>query len=262
MRNIFEIKSNAYGLLSVVTLVAFATLAMARPGIAQQAEPVFDARQSEAIEKLVRDYLLEHPEVLIEALRAYEQRQQAAEAERLRAAILAEAAALKDDPDAPVIGNPEGDVTLVEFFDYRCPYCKRASGTVIQLMEEDPELRVVMKEFPILSQESVRAARIALAAGRQGKYESFHFALMENGGSFSDAEIFAVAESVGLDEARLRADMQDPAIEAALRRTNALAERLGVTGTPAFIVGDTLIPGAVGIDQLRALVAETRAEQS
>ena len=237
-------------------------LAAPLPGLAQDAAPVFDAKQNEAIESVVREYLLQHPEVLVEALQSYERRQQEAEAQRQRSAVLAEAAALEADPDAPVLGNPEGDVTLVEFFDYRCPYCKRASGTLVQLMQEDPELRVVMKEFPILSQESVQAARAALAAVRQGKYQDFHFSLMENGGSFSDGEIFAVAESVGLDAARLRADMRDPAIESALRRNHALAERIGVTGTPAFVIGDTVVPGAVGLDQLRAMIAEARAKQS
>lgn len=223
---------------------------------------MFNAEESKAIEDLVRNYLLDHPEVLIQALQSYEQRQQAAEAERQRQAILAEVEALSRDPDDPVIGNPDGDVTLVEFFDYRCPYCKRVSGTLVQLMEEDPKLRVVMKEFPILSQESVQAARAGLAAARQGKYHSFHFALMDKGGSFSDQEIFAVAQSVGLDVERLRADMQDPAIESTLRRVHRLAGKLGISGTPAFVIGDTLVPGAVGLEQLRALVAEARAQQS
>jgi protein-disulfide isomerase len=247
---------------SAMLAVAAALAAAPHTALAQDSAPAIDAEQREAIETVVRDYLLEHPEVLVEALQAYEQRQQAAQAERQRQAIVAEAAALTQDPDAPVLGNPDGDVTLVEFFDYRCPYCKRVSGPLAQLLEEDPKLRLVMKEFPILSQESVQAARAALAATRQGKYEDFHFALMENGGSYTDDEIMAVAQSVGLDEERLRADMQDPRIEAALRRTHALAERIGITGTPAFIIGDRLIPGAVGIDEFRAIIAETRAKRS
>src|SRR5690606_16749914 len=148
----------------------------------------------------------------------------------------------------PVIGNPAGDVTLVEFFDYRCPYCKRASATLAQLVEEDPKLRVVMKEFPILSQESVQAARAALAARQQGKYEAFHFALMQGGGGFSDEEILLVAEQVGLDTGALQQAMRDPAVEALLRDVNGLAGELGITGTLAFVIGDTLIPGAVGIE--------------
>ncbi|MGF1591645.1 MAG: DsbA family protein [Kiloniellaceae bacterium] len=215
---------------------------------------------AEATQALLRRYILDNPEVVVQALQSYEQRQQALQADRLRATLVAEAAALNDDPDAPVIGNPEGDITVVEFFDYRCPYCKRATATLAQLLQEDSDLRLVMKEFPILSQESVQAARAALAAVRQDRYEAFHFALMENGGGFTDEEILAVAEAVGLDAARLLADMQDPAIEAALRRNHALAERIGITGTPAFIIGDTLVPGAISIEELRARIAEARAK--
>lgn len=247
--------------LGLAALLAFGMLAGA-PAAQAQEKPPFDAAESEAIEAVVKQYLLDHPEVLVEALHLYEQRQQAAEAERRKAALVAEAEALTEDPAAPVIGNPEGDVTLVEFFDYRCPYCKQMTETLAQLIEEDPNLRLVMKEYPILSQESLNAARAALAAQRQGKYEAFHFALMEGGGGFTDDEIMAVAESVGLDVAQLQADMQDAEIEAALRRNHSLAERVGVSGTPAFIVGDTLLPGATSLEQLRALIAAARAKAS
>jgi len=244
--------------LGAAMLVAAALLFGAAQTRAQDAGATFDEKQREEIEELVRQYLLEHPEVLVEALQAHEARQREAEAEQQRQAIVAEAATLKEDPAAPVLGNPEGDVTLVEFFDYRCPYCKRVTGALAQLLKEDPQLRLVMKEFPILSQESVQAARAALAAERQGKYEAFHFALMENGGDFTDEEIMALAESVGLDTAQLKADMGDPAIESALRDNHALAERIGITGTPAFVIGDRLVPGAISLDQMRSLVAAAR----
>ena len=201
--------------LSTALLLAFAGIAAAPAARAQEKPSVFDAEQSEAIGELVRQYILDHPEVLLEALQIYEQRQQAA-----------------------------------------------AADTLAQLIEEDPNLRLVMKEFPILSAESLMAARAALAAQNQGKYESFHFALMEGGGGFTEDEIMAVADSVGLDVAQLQADMQDPEIEAALRRNNSLAERIGVTGTPAFVVGDTLLTGATSLEQLRALIAEARAKAS
>jgi protein-disulfide isomerase len=259
--NILKSKALLWG-LAILLLAASLAMTAPRAGLADDPAAVFDAKQSEAIETVVRQYLLAHPEVLIEALQAYEQNQKLAETAQQRAAIVAEAKAPKEDPDAPVLGNPAGDVTLVEFFDYRCPYCKRLTGEIARLIEGDSNIRLVMKEFPILSQESVQAARAALAAQRQGKYEAFHFALMENGGTMTDDEIMAVAESVGLDEAQLRSDMQDPAIEAALRNNHALAEKLNITGTPAIVLGDTLIPGAVGLDQLRAMIAEARAKAS
>jgi protein-disulfide isomerase len=239
--------------------LALGLAAAPQAGSAQDAQPPFDATQSEAIEALVRQYILEHPEVVVEALQRYEQQQRAAEAERQAAAIVALADQLSADPRDPVIGNPDGDVTLVEFFDYRCGFCKRMTGVLTQLVDEDPNLRVVMKEFPILSRESGQAARAALAGLRQGKYEAFHFALME-GGALTDDEILVIAASVGLDTDELQDAMQDPAIGAALRDNLALAEKIGITGTPAFIVGNTLVPGAVSIEELRAKIAAARAK--
>lgn len=262
MARINRLKINAFFWGSAVLALTVSMTSAPPAGLAQETSPVLDAEQSEAIEGLVRQYLLDHPEVIVEALQAYEQRRQAEEAARQREALAAEADALFKDPDSPVIGNPGGDVTLVEFFDYRCTYCKRMTDVLAQLIDDDPKLRVVMKEFPILSEESMMAARAALAAARQGKYESFHFALMEKGGALTEDEIMAIAESVGLDEARLRTDMADPQIEAALRRNYATAERIGVSGTPAFIVGDTMLPGAVPLEQLKAIIAEARAKSS
>ncbi|WP_420347267.1 DsbA family protein [Pelagibius sp.] len=218
--------------------------------------------QTEAVRALLRDYLIENPEIVVEALQVYEQRQQAAEAERRQAALVAQRSTLNDDPGSPVLGNPEGDVTIVEFFDYRCPYCKSIATAIRDLVAEDPNIRLVMKEFPILSQESVDAARAALAAERQGLYEDFHFALMERGGSMSEPEVMAVAESVGLDLERLRADMRAPEIEEALRRNYAVGDAIGITGTPAMVIGNTVVPGLVSIDRLRELVAQARAEAS
>jgi protein-disulfide isomerase len=244
---------------AVALALALGLAAAPQAGSAQDAQPPFDATQSEAIEALVRQYILEHPEVVVEALHRYEQQQQAAEAKRQAAAIVALADQLTADPRDPVIGNPDGDVTLVEFFDYRCGFCKRMTGVLTQLVDEDPNLRVVMKEFPILSRESGQAARAALAGLRQGKYEAFHFALME-GGALTDDEILAIAASVGLDTDELQDAMQDPAIGVALRDNLALAEKIGITGTPAFIVGNTLVPGAVSIEELRAKIAAARAK--
>jgi protein-disulfide isomerase len=254
------LKQNGF-LHTAATLTLVAGLAAApRMVAAQDARPAFDATQTEALEALVKQYILDHPEVVVEALHNYDQQQQAAESERQQAALASLAGQLTADPLDPVLGNPAGDVTLVEFFDYRCPYCKRMTDTLAQLIEEDPQLRVVMKEFPILSRESVEASRAAMAALRQGKYADFHFALMGNGGGFTEEEILAVAESVGLDTGQLQSAMQDPQIEAVLRNNHALAEKIGITGTPAFVIGDTMIPSAVGIEQLRAKIAEARAK--
>ena len=222
----------------------------------------FSADQAQGIERIVRDYLLANPEVLVEALTAYQRQQKLAEAQLREQAIAQRDRELAQDPATPVIGNPEGDVVMVEFFDYRCPYCKTVARMVRDEVANDGNVRLVMKEFPILGPQSVQAARAALAAAMQDKYEAFHFALMTQPGDMSDAHIDTVAGMVGLDVPRLRRDMELPEIEEALGRNIALAEAIGIRGTPAFIVGKTLVPGAIDAEALQKLIAEARAQAS
>lgn len=245
---------------SILLALALALAAAAGPVTAQeQSHPGgFSGAQVEGIEQLIRQYLLEHPEVLIESLTAYQQQQQQAEANRQKEALREQRAALERDPDAPVLGNPEGDVTIVEFFDYRCPYCRRVSDTVRNTVEQDGRIRLVMKEFPILGPQSVQAARAALASVRQGKYEEFHYALMTETGDMSDAFIRSVARDVGLDVEKLEEDMKDPAIEEMLARNYAQARSLEINGTPAFVIGDSLVPGAIDAATLKRLVRQAR----
>lgn len=165
------------------------------------------------------------------------------------------------DPTSPVGWNDDGDITIVEFFDYQCPYCKAVVPTLAQLKKEDEGIRYVYKEWPILGPVSEVAARAALAAEQQGRYEPFHEALMSLPGKFKEADIMKVAESVGLDVARLRRDMIAPEIQEALARTRALATALGITGTPAFIIGDNIVPGAVDINRLKALIKQAREQR-
>ncbi|WP_421708073.1 DsbA family protein [Algihabitans sp.] len=216
-----------------------------------------DAERAE-VRALVRETLMENPEILIEALQLFEQQQLQAEAERQSQALAAHKAALENDPTAPVIGNPEGDVVVVEFFDYNCPYCRRVAEPLRQAIEADGNLKVVMKEWPILGPESYFAARAALAAQEQGRYEAFHFALMERAGRLTEEQVLAVAESLDLDMARLQADMRSSDIDAALQRTYDLAEALGISGTPAFVVGEEILPGAVTMSRLQQAVAQAR----
>jgi protein-disulfide isomerase len=235
----------------------FALLALLFALPAGAAEP-FTPEQEEAIGRLVRDYLHRHPEAIIEALQAGEARLKAEAAEKTKTALATKRRELEADPGSPVLGNPNGDVTLVEFFDYRCPYCKQVSPALQALAAEDKQLRIVMKELPILGKDSVTAARAALAAERQGKYGAFHHALMGLKGKLSDEAIYRTAASVGLDVDRLEADMNRPEIEAQLRATLDLAQALEVRGTPAFVVGGELIPGAVDVATLRRKIAEAR----
>ena len=245
-------------------LLVAATLLAAGPALAQEQTKAaeFDPAQESAIRKIVRDYLVTHPEVLIEALQVYQTREKAAAAERKRAALKAHSGALNGSPDDPVIGNPEGDVVVVEFFDYRCPYCVKVAEPLREAVKADGNIRLVMKEFPILGPDSQFAARAALASARQGLYESFHFALMSVHGKLDQTAVMTMARGVGLDVEQLKRDMQSPEIDAILRRNFQLAEILEITGTPAFVIGDEIVPGAIDMQTLKAKVAEARNESS
>jgi protein-disulfide isomerase len=210
------------------------------------------------IEKIVRDYLMREPEVIYEALQELQRRQQVAEIERRKAAIAGNEALLFDDPETPFSGDADAEVTLVEFFDYRCTYCRRVVGAMQALLESEDDLKIVFKDLPVLGEDSVRAARAALASRKQDRYVPFHFALMQ-ANDLSHAGIMAIASEVGLDPGQLAEDMQDPAIQKAIDANYALADQLGIDGTPAFVIGDQLIPGAIGEAQLKQLIEKERA---
>lgn len=225
----------------------------------KQAAPTFPPSQVQAIEDIVRAYLLEHPEIIVESVRRLEERDRAAAEQRRQDAVAAKRDALIADPDSPVLGNPSGDVTIVEFFDYNCPYCRGVAEKLRQTVTKDGNIRLVMKEFPILGPDSLTAARAALAAAKQGKYSAFHFALMSRAGNLNEEVVLDVARDLGLDVERLRQDMHDTQIDDILQRNYELAEALEIGGTPAFVVGEALVPGAVDMDALMRLVEEARA---
>jgi protein-disulfide isomerase len=212
----------------------------------------------EQVEKIVREYLMREPEVVYQALEELQRRQAEAAAARQHAAIVENRSELLDDSASPVGGNPDGDVTLVEFFDYRCAYCRRVVSSMRALLDEDRELRVVFKELPVLGPDSERAARAALASRRQGGYVPFHFALMA-AEDLSPRGIRAAAEAVGLNADRLEVDMASPEVNAAIEANFALAEELGIEGTPAFVIGTKLVPGAVDRARLEQLIREARS---
>jgi protein-disulfide isomerase len=221
------------------------------------AEPL-SADQKKAVEQVIHDYLLQHPDVLMEALQAAREKSEQEAVEQARRVIAEKRTVLLADPNSPVGGNAQGDVTIVEFFDYRCPYCKQVEPSLEALLKEDRKLRIVYKEFPILGPESVVATRAALAARRQGKYDAFHHAMMSQKGQINEAEVMRIAASIGLDAAKLKSDMAAGEIDDLIKRNYDLAEALDIQGTPAFIVGDTLAPGAATIETLRKLIAAAR----
>jgi protein-disulfide isomerase len=216
------------------------------------------ATQREAIEGVIHDYLMKNPDVLIEALRNAEDKLNH-EADAKATKVLSDRASeIFDDPATPVGGNPKGDVNIVEFFDYRCPYCKQVLPTLQTVLKEDHQLRFVYKEFPVLGPASVVAAHAALAAQRQGKYEAFHTAMMATKGQITEDTVYKVAGSVGLDVDRLKQDMAAPEIDRELKANMALAEELNIRGTPGFIVGTKIVPGALDLDALKNMIAEAR----
>ncbi|MGE5145242.1 MAG: DsbA family protein [Candidatus Eiseniibacteriota bacterium] len=245
-------------ILSLIAVMAVAGFALAGPAAAADASKTFTPDQEQAIRDVVRDYLVKHPEVLMEALQALQEKQQAAEKDLRQKALAEHRQALIADPASPVAGNPKGNVTVVEFFDYRCPYCKSVSDRLFDTIKADGNVRFVLKEFPILGPASVFASKAALAARKQGKYIEFHQALMAVRGNLDDGVVMSVAKSVGLDTKKLRDEMDGRDIAESLENNMKLAQALKIDGTPAFVVGDQLVPGAISTDALKQLIDQTR----
>ncbi|HKJ73924.1 MAG TPA: DsbA family protein [Alphaproteobacteria bacterium] len=222
------------------------------PSTPTTAADEFSPAQKNEIGNIIRSYLLKNPEVIEEAVQVLQDR-------RVSKAIQSHWDEIINPKDAFIAGNPKGDATVVEFFDYRCPYCKQVQPSVVKLRKADPKLRVVYREFPILSEESVVAAHAAIAARKQGKYLQFHDAMMAARGDFSTDMIMSIAKKVGLDTDKLKKDMKDPAVDDIIARTRKLGEEIGINGTPGFIFGKKLVPGAVTYDEMLSLVADARS---
>lgn len=215
----------------------------------------------DVFQRQVRHYLVNNPEVIVEAMQRFEARRIAAEQGEMRSVIAEWEAELLRDPASPVGGNPKGDVTLVEFSDYNCPYCRRVAPLLAEAEASDPKLRIVYKEIPILGSNSQYAAKAALAAHRQDRYVAFHRALMDAKGIAAEGLVLAIAAKIGLDVARLKSDIEDPSIQAAIDRNLALARTLRITGTPSFVVGGEIARGAIDLERMRALIVQARAAE-
>jgi protein-disulfide isomerase len=216
------------------------------------------ASQRQQVEAIIHDYLLQHPDVLIAALRHAEEKLHQDDETKSSQAVLDHHREIFSDPSTPVGGNPRGDETIVEFFDYRCPYCKQVEPSLEAMLKQDPNLRLVYKEFPILGPVSVTAAHAALAAQRQGRYDAFHAAMMEAHGNITDDTVYRIAASVGLNVDELKSDMASPEFARQIKDNLKLADVLDIRGTPAFVIGDKVVPGAADIDTLKSMVADAR----
>lgn len=211
------------------------------------------------IKRLALEAILENPEIVMQAVDILRARDAEAAEAAAQATLSEGRVALEQDPNAPVLGNPDGDVTIVEFFDYNCPYCKRAGEQVNEALGQDTGIRVVMREWPILGEGSVWAARAALASRAQGMYPEFHEALMTARSRLGETTVLKIAEDVGLDLDKLRADMDAPEVTAHIETSMQLASQLGFSGTPSFVVGETLAPGLITSVQLLEMVEDMRA---
>ena len=214
-----------------------------------------------AMGKSIRAYLLANPEVLVEAMQELERKQDSQRDATAQKVIQEKQAELFRDADSPTAGNPGGDVVIVEFNDYQCPYCKRTHQAMKSVVGADGKVKVIYKDLPILGDASKIAALAALAAVRQGKHQALHNALMEYSGRLDRDKILEIAASVGLDRAQLEKDMEDPKLKEIIERNLALATALGVRGTPAFVIGKQFVPGAIDAAALRQLIAEARKSQ-
>jgi protein-disulfide isomerase len=241
-----------------------APIAIAQTPAAQPAAPAaagpFSAEQKAAIEKIVKEYFLNNPEAFLEIQTALESKMEKIQADKFKAVLQESSKEIYRRAESPVAGNPNGDITVVEFFDYNCGYCKRAFSDMAKLVEKDSKVRLVLKELPILSKGSEEGARVALAAKLQGKYWEAHRALLALRGEINEQTALKAVEKIGLDMAKLKKDLDAPEVKAEIAMVRGLAQRLGVQGTPHFLVGDRAIPGAPQnlLEQVSGHIAELR----
>ncbi len=250
----------AWTALLLLVLIAGAAWFAFDPGFrwGQKSPRLLASMPKDEFEQRVRSYLLDHPEVIIESVNRMEARQRASAEAELETIVESRADELFRDANTPVGGNPNGDVTLVEFFDYNCPYCRQMVPVMMQAETADPQLRIVYKEFPILGPNSTLAAKAALAAHKQGKYLAFHRALYQVRGTVDASKVTEVAATVGLDVDRLKADMEDPTIAALIEKNLALARALRIEGTPGFAAGNQILRGAIDLKALQGFIQEAR----
>jgi protein-disulfide isomerase len=244
-----------------LSLLSAAVLAAAGFGLIATPAGALSDKDRPEIEAIIKDYLVKHPEVLGEALEALQQKQESQAASAQGATIAANKNVIFNSPLAATYGNPNGDVTLVEFFDYNCGYCKHALNDVMRLVSEDPNLKVVFKEFPILAPSSEIAAKIAVAVRMQdksGKYIEFHKRLLANRGEATKERALAAAKEAGFDTARIQKDMESDEVKKALVESKAIAQALNINGTPTFILGNEMVVGAESYDKLKNKIASVR----
>jgi protein-disulfide isomerase len=243
---------------AAIWIVLFSAMMLGLFPAANAAE--FNDGQRQEMESIIKDYLLSHPEILQEMSQILEQKQKQAEDEQRKDGLVKNADQIFRDKADFVAGNPDGKVTMVEFFDYNCGWCKKGFPEVMSLLDTDKDLKFVLKEFPIFGEDSEYAAKAAIASGKQGKYWDLHTAMFSHGGKITKESVDEIAAGIGLNMNQLKKDMKDPALTEILERNRALAQSLAINGTPAFIIDDKLVPGYLPKAELATAINEIRAK--
>ncbi len=258
---LFPNHCNVIALLLVSVLFAFgAGPALAQSKASAPMPSAMSPAERKSIEGVVRDLLMKNPEIIIEAIQSMREREQREGEERAKANLVKFKKQLLNDPDTPVGANVNGDVTIVEFFDYRCGYCKRVFPDIVNILNTDKNVRYVFKEFPILGPESVTASKAALAAWAldKTKYMAFHKAMMGSKGGLPEGRVLDFATKAGYDAKALKTAMKDPKIDDLIAKNFELAKAFDINGTPAFIIGNEVIRGAIDLQSLRAIISKAR----
>lgn len=242
-----------YRMSRILTVLTFCALGFS-PVKAQDAG--FNAAEEGRVKELVREYILENPEIIAEAVTLLQAKQETQRQERQQETLANLQDRLANPPEGTVIGNPDGSVTVVEFFDYNCGYCKSMFTTVLNTIGENDDIRLALIEFPILGPNSVTASKAALAAREQDLYGPFHQAMMNHRGSLNESTIMSLARGVGLNVTKLQEDMKSPELDKIIEDNRELAQQLEISGTPAFVIGPSLVPGAMSEEQFRQLISE------
>lgn len=238
------------------TPVVFVMLVVFLSGCSTTAKgPQTATPTQEPADAAIERYIRAHPEVIEQSLQGLLAKREAELKERHKAALATKQQELLHDPASPISGNPKGEITVVEFYDYRCGFCKKAASAVTELQKVDSRVRMVYKDLPILGEPSVLAAKAALASQAQGKHQVFHEALLASHADMTKEAILKIAVGVGLNAKRLEADMANPKWQAVIEKNRALARELGISGTPGFIVGNELVPGWLDLKGLKELIA-------
>ena len=248
----------------LMTMTALAMTSVVAISVANAAETAkgFSAAQKKEIGSIIKDYLIKNPEVIKESIEALQQKQMQDMQKKAKESLTKNKDALFNNANAPFAGKADGDVAVVEFFDYQCGYCKKVSGDVAKLLANDSNVKVIYREMPILSEMSMVASKAALAANKQGKYVAFHNALIDEKEHLTADKIFEVAKNVGLDVEKLKQDMEAKDVQEEISLSQKLFMELGLRGTPAFVIGSEVIPGAIDYDGMKELVAKARSAKN